>query len=68
MIFFRVLYGGFNFEVHSDVSGSFRLNDLLWSQKIQPFSWSLIKSLLNLIEFGLTDDFEINALWKILSQ
>ena len=23
--------GGFNFEVHNDVSGSFRLKDLLWS-------------------------------------
>ncbi len=23
--------GGFNFEVHNDVTGSFRLKDLLWS-------------------------------------
>ena len=25
------ILGGFNFEVHNDVSGSFRLKDVLWS-------------------------------------
>lgn len=27
----NIRIGGFNFEVHNDVSGSFRLKDLLWS-------------------------------------